>query len=306
MATQEQLARQLQREFDARSEAVRRLRERTRIAEERSYASSTVYGNAFIKQGLGSLTDEIRDRLQRISQGWVSDKAQAVAPIKNCDPAILALITAKGVLDVLGVMQNITEIEDLVKLISKLPGLGPKSAKRIVLKLINNRDEIIKPMANTLAQVYKNVTRCNSCGSLKSTNEGCVNCENVKEKYNKICVVEDIADQWSIENSNIYKGYYHILGGTLASAGHRKEDLLINSLVERVVKDKIEEVILATSATVEGQTTAYYIQDSLKKTNAKITKLAQGLPVGGEIESLDDGTLFSAFKNRSNLNSNSE
>ena len=104
-------------------------------------------------------------------------------------------------------MQNITEIEDLVKLISKLPGLGPKSAKRIVLKLINNRDEIIKPMANTLAQVYKNVTRCNSCGSLKSTNDGCVNCENVKEKYNKICVVEDIADQWSIENSNIYKGY---------------------------------------------------------------------------------------------------
>ena len=203
-------------------------------------------------------------------------------------------------------MQNITEIEDLVKLISKLPGLGPKSAKRIVLKLINNRDEIIKPMANTLAQVYKNVTRCNSCGSLKSNNDGCVNCENVKEKYNKICVVEDIADQWSIENSNIYKGYYHILGGTLASAGNRKEDLLINSLVERVVKDKIEEVILATSATVEGQTTAYYIQDSLKKTNAKITKLAQGLPVGGEIESLDDGTLFSAFKNRSNLNSNSE
>jgi recombination protein RecR len=203
-------------------------------------------------------------------------------------------------------MQNISEIEDLVKLISKLPGLGPKSAKRIVLKLINNRDEIIKPMANTLAQVYKNVTRCNSCGSLKSVNEGCINCENVKEKYNKICVVEDIADQWSIENSNIYKGYYHILGGTLASAGNRKEDLLINSLVERVVKDKIEEVILATSATVEGQTTAYYIQDSLKKTNAKITKLAQGLPVGGEIESLDDGTLFSAFKNRSNLNSNSE
>ena len=136
---------------------------------------------------------------------------------------------------------------------------------------------------------------------MKSISEGCVNCENIKEKYNKICVVEDIADQWSIENSNIYKGYFHILGGTIASAGHQKEDLLINSLVERVVKDKIEEVILATSATVEGQTTAYYIQDSLKKTNVKITKLAQGLPVGGEIESLDDGTLFSAFKNRSNL-----
>ena len=201
-------------------------------------------------------------------------------------------------------MQNITEIEDLVKLISKLPGLGPKSAKRIVLKIINNRDEIIKPLANTLVQVYKNVTRCNFCGSLKSNKDGCNNCENIKEKFNKICVVEDIADQWSIENSSIYKGYFHILGGTIASAGNRKEDLLINSLVERVIKDKIEEVILATSATVEGQTTAYYIQDSLKKTNVKITKLAQGLPVGGEIESLDDGTLFSAFKNRSKLNSN--
>ena len=203
-------------------------------------------------------------------------------------------------------MQNISEIEELIKLISKLPGLGPKSAKRIVLKLINNRDELVKPMASTLAQVYKNVTRCNSCGSLKSNLSGCVNCENLKEKYTKICVVEDIADQWSIENSNIFQGYFHILGGTISSVGQRKEDLLINSLVERVNRDNIEEVILATSATVEGQTTAYYIQDSLKNTKAKVTKLAQGLPVGGEIESLDDGTLFSAFKNRSNLNSNSD
>ena len=203
-------------------------------------------------------------------------------------------------------MQTITEIEDLIRLISRLPGLGPKSAKRIVLKLINNRDELIKPMANTLAQVYQNVTRCNSCGSLKSNTEGCSNCESIKEKFNKICVVEDIADQWSIENSNIYRGYFHILGGTIASVGHRKEDLLINSLIERVNKDKIKEVILATSATVEGQTTAYYIQEKLKNSNVKITKLAQGLPVGGEIESLDDGTLLSAFKNRSNLNSNSD
>jgi recombination protein RecR len=161
-------------------------------------------------------------------------------------------------------------------------------------------------MVNTLAQVYKNVSRCNLCGSLKSNTDGCTNCENIKEKFNKICVVEDLADQWSIENSNIYKGYFHILGGTITSMSHRKEDLLVNSLVERVNRDEIEEVILATSATVEGQTTAYYIQDSLKNTNVKITKLAQGLPVGGEIESLDDGTLFSAFKNRSNLKSNSD
>ena len=199
-------------------------------------------------------------------------------------------------------MQNISEIEELIKLISKLPGLGPKSAKRIVLKLINNRDELVKPMANTLAQVYKNVVRCNSCGALKSNSNGCLNCENTKEKYTKICVVEDIADQWSIENSNIFRGYFHILGGNISSVGKRKEDLLIASLVERVKKMEIDEVILATSATVEGQTTAFYIQDSLKDTKVKITKLAQGLPIGGEIENLDDGTLISAFKNRSKLN----
>ena len=203
-------------------------------------------------------------------------------------------------------MQDINEIDDLIKIISKLPGLGPKSAKRIVLKLINNKDELVKPMANSLAQVYKNVTRCNLCGSLKSNIKGCFNCANVKEKFNKICVVEDISDQWSIENSNIFKGYYHILGGTIASAGNKKEDLLINSLVERVNKDKIEEVILALSETVEGQTTAYYIRDSLKNSNVSVTKLARGMPIGYSPENLDDGTLLSAFKNRSKLNSNSD
>ena len=191
-------------------------------------------------------------------------------------------------------MQNITEIDELIKLISRLPGLGPKSAKRIVLKLINNREELIRPMAKTLAEV-----RCKICGSLKSNSNGCNNCENNKNKFNKICVVENIADQWSIETSSVYQGYFHILGGTISSSNNqKKEDLLINSLVERVKKDDIEEVILATSATVEGQTTAFYIQDSLKNTSVKISKLAQGLPVGGEIENLDDGTLISAFKNR--------
>ena len=202
-------------------------------------------------------------------------------------------------------MQNISEIEELIKLIAKLPGLGPKSAKRIVLKLVNNRNELVKPLANTLAQVYKNVVRCNLCGTLKSNSSGCLNCENTKNKFTKICVVEDIADQWSIENSNIFQGYFHILGGTISSVGNKKEDLLINSLIERIKKDKIDEIILATSATVEGQTTAFYIQDSLKDIDVKITKLAQGLPVGGEIESLDDGTLLSAFKNRFKINSNS-
>ena len=204
-------------------------------------------------------------------------------------------------------MQNISEIYNLIKLISKLPGLGPKSAKRIILKLINNRKELMKPLAQTLSEAYKNVTRCKNCGSLKSNNSSCDNCQNNSKKYNKICVVENIADQWTIESSSIFKGYFHILGGTLSNSNsQRKEDLLLDSLIERVKKNNIDEVILATSATVEGQTTAFYIQDSLKNINIKVSKLAQGLPVGGEIESLDDGTLISAFKNRKGLNPGSD
>ena len=198
-------------------------------------------------------------------------------------------------------MEDIKEIDELIKVISKLPGLGPKSAKRIVLKLIHNKDDLIKPLVNSLTRVFKNVNRCMSCGSLKSDMSGCLNCENIKVKYNTICVVEDLADKWSIENSSIYKGYFHILGGTISSAGKNRNELLIDSLIRRVNNEKIEEVILATSATVEGQTTAYYIQDSLKNLKVKITKLAQGLPVGGEIENLDDGTLHSAFRFRTNL-----
>ena len=196
---------------------------------------------------------------------------------------------------------NIQEIEDLIKIISKLPGLGPKSAKRIVLKLINNRKELIKPLVNTLAEVYKNIERCNECGNFKSLNLKCI-CTS--KKYDQICVVENIADMWVIESAGIYKGHYHILGGTLPSLESKKDDgLLMSSLINRVKKNSVKEVILATSATIEGQTTAHYIQDSLKETKVKISKLAQGLPVGGEIEFLDDGTLFSAFKNRGPVSS---
>ena len=195
-------------------------------------------------------------------------------------------------------MQSISEIEELIKLISKLPGLGPRSAKRIVLKMINNREELIRPLAKNLSEVYKNISRCKTCGSLKSNTIGCNNCENIKQKYTKICVVENIADQWSIEASSVYKGYFHILGGTISSNNANKDELLIGALIQRIQKEQIEEVILATSATIEGQTTAFYIQDSLRNIKVKISKLAQGLPVGGEIESLDDGTLIYAFKNR--------
>ena len=196
---------------------------------------------------------------------------------------------------------NIQEIEDLIKIISNLPGLGPKSAKRIVLKLINNRKELIKPLVNTLAEVYKNVERCNECGNFKSLN---LKCTCASKKYDQICVVENIADMWVIESAGIYKGHYHILRGTLPSLESKKDDgLLMASLINRVKKNSVKEIILATSATIEGQTTAHYIQDSLKETKVKISKLAQGLPVGGEIEFLDDGTLFSAFKNRGPVSS---
>ena len=200
-------------------------------------------------------------------------------------------------------MQNLSEIENLIKLISKLPGLGPKSAKRIILKMINNRQEILKPLANNLSEVFNNIERCKICGTLKSNNNLCNNCEDINKKYNKICVVENISDQWAIESSSIFQGYYHILGGTISDStnSNNRENLLINSLINRIKNENIDEVILATSATIEGQTTAFYIQDSLKNTNVKISKLAQGLPVGGEIETSDDGTLISAFKNRKDL-----
>ena len=192
---------------------------------------------------------------------------------------------------------DIPEIKELILQFSKLPGLGPKSAKRMVLKLINNKDNMLKPLAKSLAQVYKKVVRCPDCGNLKIIEQNCVCISD--DKYDKICVVENLADMWVIDSANIYKGHYHILGGTLnSSENYEQKNLLIESLVKRIKKNNLKEVIIATSATVEGQTTAHYIEDTIKDDKIKITKLAQGLPIGGEIEQLDDGTLFSAFKNR--------
>ena len=196
-------------------------------------------------------------------------------------------------------MQSIQEIEALIRLISKLPGLGSRSAKRIILRMINNREELMKPMVKAINDLYKNVVRCKICGTLKSTNNICdfKKCSIINKNFNSICVVENIADQWSVEASGIFSGYFHILGGTISSS-QKKEELLKNSLVERIKVKKIEEVILATSTTTEGQTTAFYIQDALKDFDIKITKLALGIPVGADIENLDDGSLIYAFKNR--------
>jgi recombination protein RecR len=199
-------------------------------------------------------------------------------------------------------MQSIQEIEALIRLISKLPGLGSRSAKRIILRMINNREELMKPMVKAINDLYKNVVRCKICGTLKSTNNICdfKKCSIINKNFNSICVVENIADQWSVEASGIFSGYFHILGGTISSS-QKKEELLINSLVERIKVNKIEELILATSTTTEGQTTAFYIQDALKDFDIKITKLALGIPVGADIENLDDGSLIYAFKNRKSL-----
>ena len=199
-------------------------------------------------------------------------------------------------------MQKIPELDNLIRLISKLPGLGPKSAKRIILKLINNQDEIMIPISEQLHEIKKNIERCSKCGTYKSNKLNCYNCESLLKSHHKICIVENIADQWAIESSNIYQGYFHILGGTLPDINSKnKVNLLVDALIEKVKNNKIEEVIIATSATIEGQTTAFYIKDILKTYNLSITKLAQGIPMGGEIETLDDGTLISAFKNRKDL-----
>ena len=160
-------------------------------------------------------------------------------------------------------------------------------------------------MIKALKNADINISRCINCGSLKSE-ENCSNCNQIQKKYKKICIVENIADQWSIEASNIFEGYFHVLGGTINSTKNSKETLLLNSLLQKIEREKIEEVIIATSATVEGQTTAYYIRDSLKNLSVRISKLGQGLPVGGEIENLDDGTLHSAFKNRVGLDIDSD
>ena len=171
---------------------------------------------------------------------------------------------------------DIPEINDLIQQFSKLPGLGPKSAKRIILKLINNKENMVKPLAKSLAQVYKKVVRCVDCGNLKIIDKVCICASD--NSYDKICIVENLADMWVIEL--------------------RQKKPSNRLSCKKNKKNNLKEVIIATSATVEGQTTAHYIEDTIKNDKLKITKLAQGLPVGGEIEQLDDGTLFSAFKNR--------
>ena len=202
-------------------------------------------------------------------------------------------------------LNNDNEIERLISLMAKLPGMGPRSARRAVLHLIRKKSVLLNPLSEALKNVSKNVRECLNCGNIGAA-EYCDLCLDDKRNNGQICVVEGIADLWAMERSRIFKGRYHVLGGVLSALdGIGPENLGIKKLKLRLASENINEVILALNSTIDGQTTAHYIEDTIKNGKIKITKLAQGLPVGGEIEQLDDGTLFSAFKNRSKLNSNS-
>ena len=194
------------------------------------------------------------------------------------------------------------EIDNLVKVISKFKSLGPKSARRIVLQLLDNKEELIKPLTKQLVEIYKNLSRCETCGDYFSVNVKCI-CSS--KNYKQIFVCEEIQDKWTMEESGIYKGGWHVIGGVLPAIESKKNGkLLISSLVKRVKNNKeIEEVILGLSNTIEGNLTSHFIKDSLKDINVKITRLAQGISVGNSISYLDDGTLVTAFKNRNSITS---
>ncbi len=190
------------------------------------------------------------------------------------------------------------EIEDLIELMARLPGLGPRSARRAVLHLIRKRGQVMAPLAAQMAKVATNVRECLACGNL-GTGDLCDICQNPARATGEICVVEDVADLWAMERGQAYKGRYHVLGGTLSALdGVGPDELGIPRLAARVREEGAREVILALNATVDGQTTAHYIADALDGSGASITTLARGVPVGGELDYLDDGTIQVALRAR--------
>ena len=192
----------------------------------------------------------------------------------------------------------ISQIDDLIALLSRLPGVGPRSARRMALSLLQRRTSLMEPLAATLTRVAQEVQVCVSCGNL-DTASTCRLCRDKTRDRSLICVVEQVADVWALERARTFKGLYHILGGRLSALDGVTPDLLnTHSLKQRLAAEPVTEVILALSATVEGQSTAHFIQDMLTSSGVKITKLAQGLPVGGAVEYLDEGTLTSALRGR--------
>jgi len=195
------------------------------------------------------------------------------------------------------------EIKNLIKLMSKIPGLGPRSARRGVLSLIKNPEKLMLPLANALIEVSSNIKLCSICGNIDSDSI-CGICKDEKRDKATICVVEDISDLWALERSSNFKGRYHILGGVLSAIdGVNPEDLRIKELLENITTNKVTEVILATSATIAGQTTSFYITDLLEDKEVIVSKLAQGIPMGGELDYLDDGTIGAALDSRRILSS---
>ena len=189
-------------------------------------------------------------------------------------------------------------IERLIRLLAKLPGLGPRSARRVALHLLKRRESLMLPLVEAIEATANEVRTCSLCGNL-DTSDPCAICTDERRDAGTLCVVEEIADLWALERAHAFRGRYHVLGGTLSALdGIGPEDLGISRLVDRVKVGSVREVILATNATVEGQTTAHYIADKLAESGVPVTRLAHGVPLGGELDYLDDGTLTAALKAR--------
>ena len=191
-----------------------------------------------------------------------------------------------------------SKIEHLIQMLARLPGLGPRSGRRAALALLEKRETLLKPLIAALTSAERSVLACGNCGSLDTT-DPCALCVNVKRDNGVLCVVEDVASLWALERAGVFSGRYHVLGGVLSPLdGVGPDDLSIANLVARATESHVGEVILALSATVEGQTTAHYLVDRLADSGAIVTKLAHGVPIGGELDYLDDGTLGAALKAR--------
>ena len=189
-------------------------------------------------------------------------------------------------------------IEQLINQVGRLPGLGPRSARRVVLQMIKKPDALMQPLIAAMQGVIGSIVSCATCGNLDSR-DPCGICADARRDQRTICVVEELSDLWAMERSHLYRGQYHVLGGVLSAMDQvGPEKLNVDSLVRRAATEEVEEVILATNATVDGQTTAHYLMERLKDANVKITRLAQGIPLGGELDYLDDGTLGAALKAR--------
>ncbi len=190
------------------------------------------------------------------------------------------------------------EIDRLISLLSKLPGLGPRSARRAALALLKKPDALMTPLAHAMGEAAERISTCSTCGNVDASNP-CNICITPTRDITTICVVQDVSDLWAMERAGAFRGQYHVLGGTLSALdGVRPEDLNIANLIRRASEGNIAEVILAMNATVDGQTTAHYITDHLEPTGVSVSRLAHGVPVGGELDYLDDGTITAAMKSR--------